>query len=166
MFKFDKVGERIKNLAKGIFIVETIAGIIYGIVIMFGGAELILIGILVALGAVFVGYLTSLPIYGLGEIITRLVSIDEKINYTVDKSKLDKEELIGFQELKIASSSQEETNRYKMLVDKLKEMYNEDFDDEITNFEGNEENESEKYNKLINKLTELLGEDFDDIDEE
>ena len=69
MFKFDKVGERIKNWAKGIFIVETIAGIISGIVIMFGGAELILIGILVALGAVFVGYLTSLPIYGFGVLI-------------------------------------------------------------------------------------------------
>ena len=76
---FENIGGRIKGWAKGVFIVETIAAIIGGLVIMSGGAEMIFIGLIVIACAVGVGYVAALPLYALGEIVDRLVSIDEKL---------------------------------------------------------------------------------------
>ena len=76
---FENIGGRIKGQAKGVFIVETLAAIIGGLVIMSGGAEMIFIGLIVIVCAAGVGYVTALPLYDLGEIVDRLVSIDEKL---------------------------------------------------------------------------------------
>ena len=71
---YDKIGTKIKNLAKCCFIVEAIAAVITGIVLLAELEELWCVAIL--LGGPVVAWVGSWILYGFGEIIDKLCEIE------------------------------------------------------------------------------------------
>ena len=77
MFDFEKIGEKIKGLARTLFVIEAIVSMIMGISLMVTHETLIFPGILViVLGPVF-AWISSWLLYGFGEIIDKLTKIEE-----------------------------------------------------------------------------------------
>ena len=66
---YDNIGGKIKNLAKGIFIVMTILAVIGGIVCMSIDEDLIVIGLVIMVVAPLLFWIASWMLYGYGELI-------------------------------------------------------------------------------------------------
>lgn len=79
---FDNIGEKIKGLTVFLFWLESIACIITGFVLM--GVdddwEYIGIGVAIALGGTLIAWASSFFMYGFGELICRVCSIEEKLS--------------------------------------------------------------------------------------
>lgn len=85
---YENIGGKIKNLAKGIFIIETCASIIGGIVLMSMGVYLVGMGLLLCLIGPAVAWISSWFLYGIGEIIDKLTAIEINTrNYNMNKSE-------------------------------------------------------------------------------
>ena len=72
---YDEIGKKIKRLAIATFIVEAIAAIITGIVLIMEYVDLLIVLLVFILGPV-VAWVSSWLLYGFGEIIDRLCAID------------------------------------------------------------------------------------------
>ena len=72
---YDNIGKKIKGLVKVLFIVESIAAAIVGIALLASDEDLIFIGLLVLLGGPIVAWVSSLLLYGFGELIDRVCEI-------------------------------------------------------------------------------------------
>lgn len=96
---YDNIGEKLKKLAKIMFIVEAIGTVITGIILIATSKYLMLAGLLtLCLGPVG-AWVSSLPLYGLGELINityenenNIKQILKKLN---EKSTTNNIELIG-----------------------------------------------------------------------
>ncbi len=77
---YDNIGSKIKGLAKAIFIVEAIAIVIAGIVIMFADEDLIPIGFLMLILGPIVAWVFSCLLYGFGELIDKACDIARNTN--------------------------------------------------------------------------------------
>ena len=66
---YDNIGEKIKGLARVMFIVEAIAAVITGIALMGSDEDMILIGLLVMVVGPIVAWVSSWLLYGFGELI-------------------------------------------------------------------------------------------------
>ena len=67
---FDNIGERIKELALSIFVIEVIAAVVSGIImIVAGGDDLIVVGILTMIIGSALAYLSVILIYAFGELV-------------------------------------------------------------------------------------------------
>lgn len=73
---YDNIGEKIKGLAKAIFIVESIAAVIAGIALMASDEDLIPIGLLVLVLGPVVAWVSSWLLYGFGELIDKTCDIE------------------------------------------------------------------------------------------
>ena len=73
---FDNIGDKIKNLAKGIFVVEVIAAIVAGCITL---RDSVLVGVLILLLVPIAAWISSWMLYAFGEIAQRLINIDEKM---------------------------------------------------------------------------------------
>ena len=73
---FENIGKKIKGLVKTIFIIESVASVIIGIVILALSEEFNIIGLLVMAGGILVAWLSSWLLYGYGEIIDKLTDIE------------------------------------------------------------------------------------------
>ena len=70
---YDNIGEKIKGLAKGMFIIEAIAAVIGGIVLL--GYEFLAIGWLTLFLGPVVAWISSWLLYGFGELIDNVCTI-------------------------------------------------------------------------------------------
>ena len=70
---YDNIGEKIKGLAKVMFIVEAIAAVIGGIVLL--GDEFLAIGLLTLFLGPVVAWISSWLLYGFGELIDNVCRI-------------------------------------------------------------------------------------------
>ena len=70
---FDNVGEKIKKIAKGFFVVEALAALIFGFMMAVNGDALA--GILIIFGGIFVAWISACLLYGFGEIVTAAIAI-------------------------------------------------------------------------------------------
>lgn len=68
---FSDIGVKLKDSAKWIFVVEAIASIIGGIVMIFSDIELILIGLLIILGGLAVALFSARILYAFGELVDK-----------------------------------------------------------------------------------------------
>ena len=81
---FKNPGRKIKNLAMASFIVETIAAIIGGIVLMC--EDYVFLGFVTILGGFFVAYVTALLLYGFGELVENSAIHKSNNQVTTEKS--------------------------------------------------------------------------------
>ncbi len=80
---FDNIGGKIKSLAVVVTILGIIASIIYAIILWSQNSyrhNTILLGLGILLGGSLVSWIGSFFMYGFGEMIVRLKSIDEKMS--------------------------------------------------------------------------------------
>ena len=67
---FDNIGEKIKELALSIFVIEVIAAVVSGIFLIFSGGDgLIIGGIITIIVGIAVAYLSVILIYAFGELV-------------------------------------------------------------------------------------------------
>lgn len=83
----NETGEKIKGLARTIFIVEIIFAIIAGIALMVSKENLIIIGLLVLFGGCLIAWVSFWLLYGFGEIIDKLYYIEKNTCVGEHKSK-------------------------------------------------------------------------------
>lgn len=73
---YDNIGNKIKNWAVWIFVVETIASIIGGFVLILEASS-VLLGILTPIVGTFVAYISTWLLYGFGELIDKTQKNEE-----------------------------------------------------------------------------------------
>lgn len=89
---FTNVGRKIKVYAKICLWMETIIFVIYGIVVLGDAywAEEVVIGIALIIGGPISAWIISLFIYGFGEIVEKISSIEKKVaDVTVESGKVE-----------------------------------------------------------------------------
>jgi hypothetical protein len=74
---YKNIGKKMKGLAKGIFIIESILAVLAGIVLILSDDDLILTGFLVMILLPIAAWISSWLLYGFGEIIDRLQLIEK-----------------------------------------------------------------------------------------
>lgn len=79
---YKNIGEKIKGLAKVTCIVEAIAAVITGMVLMTEGDELALIGFLVIICGPVVAWISSFLLYGFGQLVANSDIIAEQYKRT------------------------------------------------------------------------------------
>ena len=75
---YDNIGSKIKIVAQILFVLGVIGSIIFGFVICFGSEDFKAIGFLYILLGGLSSWLSTLLMYGFGELIERVCSIDKK----------------------------------------------------------------------------------------
>lgn len=83
---YDNIGRKIKGLAKAVFIVEAIAAVITGIVLMASYLNPI-IGLLVMVVGPLVAWVSSWLLYGFGELIDKTCDIARSTHGSERKSE-------------------------------------------------------------------------------
>ena len=81
-------GARIKKYAKALFVIESIAAILGGLVYMDGDTDEFLFFLLIAAGGILVAYITSLFMAAFGDLVQSSIdnkAINEEILNTVKK---------------------------------------------------------------------------------
>lgn len=75
---YSDIGQKMKNWAKGIFVVETILTILGAIITFFIEPEMFFLCVLMVVIGPLLAWISTWMLYGFGEIIDRLSSIDDK----------------------------------------------------------------------------------------
>ena len=88
---YDNIGGKIKGLAKATFIVEAIASVITGIALMAADKDFIFIGLPAMVLGPIVAWVSSWLLYGFGEIIDKLCSIERNTGMIMNPAELKKE---------------------------------------------------------------------------
>lgn len=87
---FDNIGSKIKAFAKGVFIVETISGILSGVGLLIGnGWDSAFWAILIIVASPFVAWASAFLIYGFGQLIDnsdKLVANSNKLVREIEKT--------------------------------------------------------------------------------
>lgn len=89
MFSYDNIGGKIKGLAKLIFAILAIAAVITGFVLMAQDEDMILIGLLVVVFGPIVAWVSSLFLYGYGQLIENSDIIAAEYNRKNEKHEKD-----------------------------------------------------------------------------
>ena len=102
---YDNIGKKLKGLAKAMCIIETIGGVIAGIVMMAdGGDEEIFIGFLIMALSFFVAWVSSWFLYGFGELVDKVTDIERNTRSGERKSetqaKIDSERIDKIEKLR------------------------------------------------------------------
>ena len=74
---YEDIGKKIKGLAKAAFVIEAIAAVIYGIVLLCEDEDLLFIAFLVWIAGFLVSWVSSWFLYGFGELIDQVCYIAE-----------------------------------------------------------------------------------------
>lgn len=96
---YDNIATKIKGLSATIFIVEVIAAIISGALLIETNASLGVLGVVIMIAGSVLAWATSLILYGFGEIISLLCSI-EKNTRKETQSTLDPDRINKLNELR------------------------------------------------------------------
>lgn len=73
---YEDIGKKIKGLAKAVFIIEAIAAVIGGFVMMAEDGDMALIGLLSITAGILVAWVSSWFVYGFGELIDKVCDIE------------------------------------------------------------------------------------------
>ena len=111
---YENIGSKIKGLAKTLFIIEAIVGVISGIVIASTVWDGVVIGILVMVVAPILAWASSLVLYGFGELIDKVCEIER--NTRVEGIKSEPREEIN-SKAQVDSKKTDIENSLKMLED-------------------------------------------------
>ena len=76
---FNDAGEKIKKASKAIFIFQLICFIILGIVMITINDELTFAGICVMIAGIFIGWFSSVLVYGFGELVEKTCELSDKV---------------------------------------------------------------------------------------
>ena len=76
---FNNIGEKIKGLAVGMFVIQAVAAFFWAAHIIVE-QEMFLLAFLVFIGGLALAWISVCFIYGFGELIDRTTSIDEKLS--------------------------------------------------------------------------------------
>lgn len=92
MFNYDKIGGKIKGLARGTFIVETIATVITGLLLFVNGITageggFAILGLLSAVCGPLIAWVSTWILYGFGELIDKICDIERNTRLDKVKSK-------------------------------------------------------------------------------
>ena len=87
---YDKIGGKIKGLAKAMFIVVTIPAVIVGIAILAIYEELMLYGLLILILGPIIAWVSSFALYGFGELIEKVCEIATNTRTSQNVSNVDK----------------------------------------------------------------------------
>lgn len=77
---FERIGSKIKKLASVITWLGIIASLILGVVLISGGDEMIVLGILVMAVGSLASWIGSFLLYGFGELIEKTCIIEERLS--------------------------------------------------------------------------------------
>jgi hypothetical protein len=78
---YENIGMKIKNLSKLIFGLETALAIIIALIYLFGEGIAIFIGLLILIIGPIVAWLSSLVLYGFGELIDKTSEVAKNTRY-------------------------------------------------------------------------------------
>ena len=74
---YQDIGKKIKSLAKGLFVVEAIAAVVGGSIYGASGDEFdFFVGIIIIFSGIICAYVSSMFLYGFGEVIDKLTCIE------------------------------------------------------------------------------------------
>ena len=73
---YENIGKKIKGLAKACFIVETIAAVLAGVIMIATDEDYIVYGAMIAILAPLVAWVSSWLLYGYGELIDKACEIE------------------------------------------------------------------------------------------
>ena len=105
---YDRIGGKIKGLAKALFIVTAIAEVITGFAIIANDEDMILLGFLVIVVGPIIAWISSWLLYGFGELIDKVSEIalftgGNESNFepqeTIDSERINKIEMLRSQGL-------------------------------------------------------------------
>jgi len=74
---YKNIGQKIKDLAIGIFLLGAVGAVIGGVAVMAEDEDFIMLGLLIILAGPFVAYCFSLLVYGFGELIEKTSEVAE-----------------------------------------------------------------------------------------
>ena len=84
---YDNIGKKIKSLAKGIFIAESIACAIAGLALIFTDEDTIIYGLLCLLLGPIVAWVSSWLLYGFGELVDKVCDIENNMRVENKEAK-------------------------------------------------------------------------------
>lgn len=117
---YENIGGKIKGLAKAVFIIETIITVIAGIILMSMDEDLSLLGFFVMFVGPLASWLSSLLLYGFGELIDKASEIERNTRAGEIKSetqaKIDSERVSKIEKLRSQGLITEE--EYQQIVNK------------------------------------------------
>ena len=88
---FNNIGKKLKNFAIGIFIVESLAGIIGGIALIVDSGDPHPLGLALIFLSPFVAYGSAMFLYAFGELVDKTVVIERNTRHGEVKSEVQKE---------------------------------------------------------------------------
>lgn len=83
---YENIGGKIKGLAKATFVVEAIAAVITGIVLMVDDENMIPFGLILLIAGPAIAWASSWLLYGFGELIDRVCEIAKNTRTSRDTS--------------------------------------------------------------------------------
>jgi len=104
---YQNIGEKIKSMAKAVFVLGTLASIIMGIIII--GEEVFeydaAFGVIMLIVGPIIAWVSSWITYGFGELIEKASSIDRKMNSNGNaksetQTKIDNERIVKLERLR------------------------------------------------------------------
>ena len=120
---YENIGSKIKGLATTIFVIEAIASVILGIVLLATDEALILLGIITLIGGPIVAWVSSFLLYGFGELIDKTSKIEENTRRDGNDSILSENvKTVSFST--INNESEEENNTTPITKPYSKPVYN------------------------------------------
>ncbi len=84
---YNNIGRKIKGLVKTLFIIEAIAAVITGIVLLSIDDDFILAGLLVMIVLPFVAWISSWLLYAFGELVDKICDIERNTRGCETKSE-------------------------------------------------------------------------------
>lgn len=117
---YDNIGNKIKGLAKAVFVIETIMSVIAGFILLTIDEDLSLIGFFLMIVGPLVSWLSSLLLYGFGELIDKANEIERNTRGSDIKSeteaKIDSDRVVRIEKLRSQGLITEE--EYQKLVNR------------------------------------------------
>ena len=74
---YENIGSKIKGLATTIFVIEALASVVVGIVLLATDEALVLFGLMSLIGGPIVAWVSSFLLYGFGELIDKASEIEK-----------------------------------------------------------------------------------------
>lgn len=85
---YENIGEKIKTLAKWIFIVEAISAIIAGVVLLFADEDLIIYGLFIMICGPIIAWVSSWILYALGELVADTHAIRQRMYLSPEEKEM------------------------------------------------------------------------------
>ncbi|MBE6584134.1 MAG: hypothetical protein E7649_04000 [Ruminococcaceae bacterium] len=119
---YDNIGKKIKSLAKALFIIFIVIGVIGGIVLV--SYDLILLGIFTMIILPLTAWISSWFLYGFGEIIDKLTDIEHNTHVSTATARTERKNIDDkIKKLEnLRTQSLITDDEYQVAISKIKEV--------------------------------------------